>query len=141
MTIDPTVPDFDTGQFSKDAVTVDDDTDYVEVLRLAVPRRTGAGPVRGELSILGVVGAGGALAHLKLTAAVNSGGTHFDLIEDADFATATDVLIRASATPHQTAAEGSLDLLLARIGAYAEIGLHAKKSSADTTLAPSGRIR
>ncbi len=95
----------------------------------------GTGCIR-QLTITGIVGSGGALTGLQLTAAAVNGGTHVPLLTDSDFATATDTLLRSlnlsapTNIPAGTAFQFTVDLF----SSIAEVELRCN-SSLGTTVA------
>jgi hypothetical protein len=92
-----------------------------------------AGNGARPIAVQGLVGAGGALAHFKITQAAVVGGAHNDLAVDTDFATGTEAIpICLPSSPETTAAGGSFQVELA--GGAAEYGFWAQAASATTTL-------
>lgn len=95
-----------------------------------------------ELLLQGDVGAGGALAHLKITLALAMGSAvadHKDLAVDTDLATATTAIPYVLGTAiHQTAAGGSFVLRLA--AGAGEYMVWAKKAAGNTTLRIRGQF-
>lgn len=87
-----------------------------------------------------VNGSGGALAHLKFTRSETIGGAHVDFLVDTDFNTATvemiDCVVPGSSPPnlYQLALSTSGHVKLDKLNGVAELGIYAKKASADTTL-------
>lgn len=124
-----------TGDFDSGAVACSDTTNWVLIYTLAAD---------GKLASVEVdVGAGGAIAHFKVSQAAVRGGTHRDLAVDSDFAAATDaiplIIPPDSATPvYQAQASANFQLELAS-GAQ-EYGLWAKAASTATTVRARGRV-
>lgn len=93
-----------------------------------------------------IVGAGGALGHLKLTRADAIGGLHVDWLVDTDFNTATDEMIDCvvpgSSPPniYTLAANGVGQIKLNDCRSVCEIGIWAKAASANTTLQVTGNF-
>jgi hypothetical protein len=93
-----------------------------------------------------VIGAGGAIAHLKFTRAATVGGTHRIWLEDTDFNTATDELIDcvvAGASPpnaYQLAANGVAQFKLDELDGIAEIQVWVKAASTATTAQMTGLV-
>ena len=86
------------------------------------------------------VGAGGAIAHLKVAVSPYLGGQLNTLAEDSDFGVPTAAMpwVLGTAPVYQTAANGTFALRLA--AGAAEYVVYAKTASADTTLRVSGRV-
>jgi len=126
-----TIGGYSGDEFDTTAQVVDDDTDYVQIATIQAAGRA--------VVLLGDVGAGGALAALKISASPVLAGTHVDLLEDADFSTEVAAMPWClPATPHTTAAGGAFALKLdAGAGEYT---IWAKKATTDTTLRIRGRI-
>ena len=118
-------------EFDSGAVAVTSSSTYVEICTIQAAGR--------PLSIHGDAGAGGALAHLKLTSSPVLGGTHKDLAEDTDFATATTSIPRCQpSNPHAKAGGGTFQMKLD--AGQGEYTIYAKKVSGDTTLRIRGRV-
>lgn len=126
-------PDMGLTGFSVDSGVVPvTATDSVLVLDWPVPFNT------MHAAVFGYVGAGGALQHLRLFMVDSVTGTEHPLLADADFNTPTTVCYHAgpSATPnvHQTAANGTFNLLLRDLSAVSRLRFYAGKATTDTTL-------
>jgi hypothetical protein len=90
--------------------------------------------VRGrKILIEGIVGAGGAIAHFKVTRAAFQDGNHLQLMADTDFNTGTEDL--QDAIPpnlYQTAAGATFQIFLNANGH--EYAFYAQAASSNTTL-------
>jgi hypothetical protein len=119
-------------RFDTAAVAVTDATNYVEVATIQASGR-------GVLLRIDV-GAGGAIAHLKITQAADDlASDHNALAEDTDFASATvAVPYVLGSSIHQTAAGGSFQIRLA--AGAAEYKVLAKKATNNTTVRVRGRF-
>jgi hypothetical protein len=120
------------GQVDSGAVAVTDAGSYVEVCRIQAEGR--------PVLIRGVVGAGGAIAHLKIAQSVVQAGDVNDVAEDAGLATATVTIpYILGSTIHETAANGSFQMKLA--SGAADYVVYAKKATDNTTVRIVGRVQ
>ncbi len=117
--------------FSTGAVAVTDAATYVEVARIAADSR--------PILIRCEVGAGGAIAHFKISQSVARDASVNTLAEDTDFATATNAMpYILGSTVHQTAANGSFQVKLD--SGAADYVIYAKKAVGNTTVTVTGRV-
>jgi len=126
-------------QFDSGPIVVNDSNNWIQV---AIIQLNG---VKDEGLLTLIVGAGGALAHLKLTRADKVGGLHVDFMVDTDFNVATDemldCIVPGSGPPpaiNQLAAGGIGQIRLSKMLPVGELGIWAKKSTSDTTLQVTG---
>jgi hypothetical protein len=113
-------------------VPVTDDTNWVATHLIQV-----GGEKRGGLITI-LVGAGGAIAHFKISRAAAPGGTHIDWLTDADFnappaPAAIEVLPATGISALAGSANGQIKLH--SLGGVQELKLWFKKASADTDVA------
>jgi hypothetical protein len=122
------------------ATTINDASNWIQVG--GAPIVLGGGKLAALLTL--ICGAGGALAHFKLTRADTIGGTHVDWLVDADLNTATDEMLDCTVpgvSPpniYQLAAGSKGQIKLEKLQGVAEIGVWAKKATTDTTLEVTG---
>lgn len=122
------------GKFDTGVITIDDSSNYVEAMRMNIHGRG------GRVSIQGDVGAGGALAHLKICANAVTAGKDEKVKEDTDFNTLDSVLVGSTANPHTTSGSGQFYIQLEDMQPVEELTIFAKKSSATTTLRLRGNV-
>ncbi len=123
------------------ATTINTTSAWVQVG--GAPITMGGGKTGALLTI--ITGSAGAIAHLKLTRTESIGGTHVDWLVDTDFNTATDEMIDCitGSTPpniYQLALSSRGQVKLAELRGVGEIGIWAKKATADVTLQVLGTM-
>ena len=87
-----------------------------------------------RLTITGTVGGTGPLTGLELTFAANTGGTHVIALQDSDFSTATDTLLRSLglSAPTNIATGSKFQFTVDLFGAVPEVNFRAKSSAGAT---------
>jgi hypothetical protein len=116
--------------FDSGAVAVTDASNYVEVIKVQAEGR----PILIQVT----VGAGGAIAHLRIQQAVVQGGAMNVLAEDTDFNSPSVAMPYVlGSTVYQTAANGTFQVKLD--SGAADYCVCVKKATTDTTVRVIGR--
>lgn len=124
-----------TGGFTLNSYTVADNSNFASSEILSIPEQLLGRPI----IINGVVGAGGALAALTITASAQhgSGGTHCDYVVNPD-GTTSNIVLFATTNSYITGAGNTF--LIHLTSAPPELIFKAKKVSGNTTLVISGTV-
>jgi|SRR5581483_3152442 len=123
------------GDFDSGNINCSDTANWVLIYTLAADGK----PASVEFDI----GAGGAIAHFKLSQAAIRGGTHRDLAVDADFGAASNaipVIVPPSSTTPVYQAQAGATFQLALASGFQEYGFWAKAASTATTVRATGRV-